>query len=350
MNNKHKAQIDQNPFFLPNLCNARAVLFLVLVAELLALVIELADFGLLEFSWQSFALTSLFLQWTMLLSAACLCGLRPYISHWRWPLAAALSYLTILLIVVITSLLAQGLLGEMSFSRFSINVDGLVSNVLIAAVLAGIALRYFYLTEQLRLREQAVLQSRIEALQARIRPHFLFNSMNTIASLIAVDPPAAETAVEDLSSLFRASLAESRAEVTIADELDVCRCYARIEQARLGKRLKLDWRVDDNALALPIPALCLQPLLENAIYHGIQQLPEGGRVTIEVVRENQQVLLTVTNPLSQEKTETDGHQIAQQNIHHRLQALYGPDAGLKTAQSANEHRAIIHYPVSEGTA
>lgn len=333
------------PFFLPDLCNTRAVLFLVLVAELLALVITLAGGGITAFSWQSFALTSLFVQWAMLLSAGCLCLLRPRISHWHWPKAAAVSYVTILVIVILASGLAQWLLAGFRFDQESLDFEQLVSHVLIAAVLAGIALRYFYLTQQLRLREQAALQARIEALQARIRPHFLFNSMNTIASLIAVDQPAAETAVEDLSALFRASLAESKAEVTIADELEVCRCYARIEQARLGERLQLDWQIDPDVLSYPVPALSLQPLLENAVYHGIQQLPEGGKVSIRAgLDEQQQIQLRVINPVPEKAVVSDGNQIAQHNIHHRLQAIYGLTAGLEIEQTAREHQALIHYP------
>ena len=228
-----------------------------------------------------------------------------------------------------------------------INASAVLSNVLIGAVLAGIALRYFYLTQQLRLREQASLQAHIEALQARIRPHFLFNSMNTIASLIAIDPAAAETAVEDLSALFRASLAEGRAEVSLADELEVCRCYARIEQARLGDRLEVDWQLDEVPKDLLIPSLSLQPLLENAIYHGIQQLPCGGKVTVKGEFKPPQLTLTVINPLPSQPSAVRGHQIAQQNIHHRLQTLYGPKAGLETEQSNNEHRVSIAYEVPE---
>src|SRR5690606_15741716 len=127
-----------------------------------------------------------------------------------------------------------------------------------------------YLTQQLRLRQKAELEARIQALQSRIRPHFLFNSMNSIASLIGIDPQAAEAAVEDLSGLFRASLGQSSAEVSLDDEFELCRRYLRMEQLRLGERLRVRWDVDAVPTTLPIPALSLQPLLENAIYHGIQ--------------------------------------------------------------------------------
>ncbi|WP_235015357.1 sensor histidine kinase [Oceanicoccus sp. KOV_DT_Chl] len=177
-------------------------------------------------------------------------------------------------------------------------VDGgrLLTHILICAVLAGIALRYFYLTQQLRLNQRAELQARIQALQSRIRPHFLFNSMNIIASLIAVDQEAAETAVEDLAGLFRASLAEAETQVTLAEELELCRRYTRIEQLRLGQRLQLDWQVDQVPQQLKIPSLSVQPLLENAIYHGIQQLPAGGTVAIAARYAQGVFTLSITNP------------------------------------------------------
>jgi two-component system sensor histidine kinase AlgZ len=342
-----KVKDQSQQFFLPDLCSTRAVLFLVLVAELLAIVIELASQGISEFRWHTFGLTSLFIQWVVLASAACLCAARSRLCQRSWSVAAGISYLIIIAVVILTSILAQLVLVGFNLNDWRINYEALVSNVLIAAVLGGIALRYFYLSQQLRLREQLALQSRIDALQARIRPHFLFNSMNTIASLIAIDPPAAETAVEDLCSLFRASLADSKTEVTLAEELEVCRCYARIEQARLGERLQLDWQLRDVPMDLAIPGLSLQPLLENAIYHGIQQLPEGGKVVIKGLYQPPLLSLTISNPVPATPAASSGTQIAQANIHHRLQSLYGEEAGLRIEQQAGLHTVIVQYPVPE---
>lgn len=339
-------------FFIPDLCNVQAVLFLVLVAELLTFVLELAASGLAYFSWESLALKSLFVQWCFLFSAALLCQLRPRLSDWPLPSAAFLCYLLILAVTAATSILGQWLLSYVEASQ-TFQLDGwLVStHVLICAVLAGIALRYFYLTQQLRLRQKAELQARIQALQSRIRPHFLFNSMNIIASLIAVDQDAAETAVEDLAALFRASLAEVEAEVTFAEELSLCQRYARIEQLRLGDRLQIDWQVDNLPAGLKIPSLTLQPLLENAIYHGIQQLSEGGRVLVRGHHAEGVLTIEVINPVptagSQSGFETKGNRLAQENIHDRLQALYGPRAGLTTDLSEQQHCARISYPVDE---
>ncbi|ARN74150.1 sensor histidine kinase [Oceanicoccus sagamiensis] len=347
MNNNDKTTADQE-FFIPDLCNVQAVLFLVLVAELLAFVLELADGSLQSFSWQSFSLTSLFVLWSFLLSAALLCQIRPRLTDWPLAKAASACYLLILAVVASTSIMGQWMLQGALAGAGDWSIDGwqLTTDILICGVLAGIILRYFYLTQQLRLNQRAELQARIQALQSRIRPHFLFNSMNIIASLIAVDQEAAETAVEDLAGLFRASLAEAQTEVTLADELELCRRYARIEQLRLGDRLNMDWQLDDAPHSLPIPSLTLQPLLENAIYHGIQQLPKGGVVTINAALSEDIVTLSVINPVMEHvPSDVDGNQLAQDNIHRRLQALYGPRASLTTKMVDGDHHAVIVYPV-----
>ncbi len=347
MNNNDKKTTDQE-FFIPDLCNVQAVLFLVLVAELLAFVLELADGSLRTFSWQSFSLTSLFVQWSVLLSAALLCQIRPGLIDWPLPKAASLCYCVILAVVASTSIFGQWLLNGVLSGSGNWSIDGwqLTTDVLICAVLAGIILRYFYLTQQLRLNQKAELQARIQALQSRIRPHFLFNSMNIIASLIAVDQEAAEEAVEDLAGLFRASLAEVETEVTLAEELELCRRYARIEQLRLGQRLQMDWQLDQVSHAIKIPSLTLQPLVENAIYHGIQQLPQGGVVTIRAEIEAGMLTLSVINPVMENtRSDVEGNQLAQDNIHRRLQALYGPKAGLSTQMLGGDHHAVISYPL-----
>jgi two-component system, LytTR family, sensor histidine kinase AlgZ len=323
-------------FFIPDLCNVQAVFFLVLVAELLALVLSIGSSGLRRFSWQEFATISLFVQWTVLLSAASLCRLRLWLVRWPRARAAALSYATVLAVTAAVSIAAQWLMGGvLGGGNWRLDIWLLLDNLAICAVLAGIALRYLYLTQQLRQRQRAELEARLEALQARIRPHFLFNSMSSIASLIGSDAAAAEAAVEDLASLFRATLSQTSAEVTVAEELDLCRRYLRIEQLRLGPRLQIDWQVAALPETLPIPNLSLQPLLENAIYHGIQIRPAGGTVRIAGEYRDGWVRIEVANPLPDQGNEyRKGNRMALGNIAHRLQALYGDDAGVQREQLA----------------
>src|SRR5690606_22415044 len=170
-------------------------------------------------------------------------------------------------------------------------------NLAIGFIVGLLVLRYTYVTQQWRLNVEAQARSRADALQARIRPHFLYNSMNTIAALTRSDPARAEEAVLDLTELFRASLDEERSLITLAEELDNARAYVRIEQLRMGSRLAVAWNVDALPMQARIPALTLQPLLENAILHGVAQLAQGGEVHIGGSANEGMMLLRVRNPL-----------------------------------------------------
>ncbi len=337
------ANADEN-FFLPDLCKVGAVLFLVLLAELLALVLSLAADTDKGFSWESLALISLFTQWVVLSSAALLCLLRPYLARLSLPWAATTSYTLILLVALLCSLAGQWL--GLSAHGPGIALWRTLDHLLIAAILAGIALRYFYLQQQLRLQQEAELRARIEALQARIRPHFLFNSMNSIASLIVSDPVLAEQLVEDLADLFRQSLATEQTEVSLQEEVTLCRRFARIEGLRLGPRLQVDWSIDEQAEAVRIPRFTLQPLIENAIYHGIQPLPEGGRVQVTIVLDGDMCRIQVDNPVATAGVRPGGNRMALQNISHRLEALYGAAAEVKVSQQQGSFSVVIAYPVT----
>ncbi len=328
-------------FFIPDLCGPRPVLLMVVLVELLAVMFVLAGSALPHFNWDALASSSLFMQWVVLLSAAVLCGLRRSFAHLSLPLAAMASLMLVLAITAVSSYCALLL-----FPQLSVSAERgwwLLRNLLVAAVLAGIVLRYFYLQQQLRIREHLENQARLDALRSRIRPHFLFNTLNSIASLIATRPAAAEQAVEDLADLFRASLRDGQQATTVADELRLCELYLGIEQLRLGSRLQVDWQVDAAARRLPMPPLVLQPLVENAVYHGVSQLPAGGTVRIVVQVQAGRVCATVENPLA--RAATGGHRMAVTNIEQRLQALFGSAADLQVQREDGHYRVQLTYPV-----
>ncbi len=197
----------QDDFFIPELCEAEALFTLVLLAELLVLVLVLAEPMTPSFNWVRLALASLFVQWIVLLSAALFCRLRPLLA--RLPVALAGSACCLLVVALTLGCTAVAehyqLGGELTRAG---EVNLYLRHALIALIMSALVLRYFYLQSQWRRQQQAELQARLESLQARIRPHFLFNSLNSIASLIELDPLKAEHAVLDLSDLFRASLAK----------------------------------------------------------------------------------------------------------------------------------------------
>ena len=197
---------------IPDLCSGRPVLFLSLIGVLLALCLVLFESGLSEFDWIGLGRTAAFICWNMLASAAVLCALAPRIARWSLPAGATAALVLILGTCVLSSLGQRWLLrSAIGGYPFSADLSALVRNLLICGLLGMAALRYFHLQGELIERERAELDARIRALQARIRPHFLFNSMNIIASLIPVAPEQAERAVEDLAELFRASLREGGA-------------------------------------------------------------------------------------------------------------------------------------------
>lgn len=341
---------DAESFFLPDLCRVQPLFLLVLFGELLALLLTVAATGLRSFDWQRFAMVSLYVQWTGLLAAAGLCQLRRRLGGRQPTVAAALCFGWLLLITALVGLIAQWLLAGGAARGNSWRLDGwlLLEQLLIAAVVGGIALRHFYLAQALQRRQRAELEARIEALQARIRPHFLFNTMNSIASLIAVDARAAEAAVEDLAALFRASLAQRGAEVTLAEELDLCRRYLQIEQLRLGSRLQVQWQLDGLPDELPIPALSLQPLIENAVYHGVQARPDGGLITVVGELAGDEVRLRVCNPLPNAGrrdagSSHRGNHMALENIGDRLRALYGDSATLVAKEEGEQFCAEMRY-------
>lgn len=347
-------------FDIPELCSVNSLAAVVISAQLLALVVVLLSGAL---NWMNFAVTSLFVQWLALVGAGALCSARPWLL--RLPAAAAglLAWLLVVGVVALFSLLAElilarrlggwveGFSGTPLLSAATPDWSLVLRTTLVGAILAGMLLRYLVVQQQLRDREQSELRLRLQALQSRIRPHFLFNSMNIIASLIETDPRTAERVVEDLAELFRASLNEAGNQVSLQQELDLCERYVRIEQLRLGKRLRVEWKVDPILHAVRIPLLTLQPLLENAIYHGIQPMPEGGVVNVQVRMEPQRVAIEIDNPLPPAgiaQGHAQGNRMALANIRSRLAVLYGKAAVFEAQEDGERFRIRLSYPLEEG--
>ncbi|AMB84194.1 alginate O-acetyltransferase [Pseudomonas agarici] len=337
-------------FFLPQLCLPEALLVLVVLAELLVMVLVLSESMPGGFDWVRLALTSLYVQWIVLLSAAALCGARSWLVRLRPAVAGALCCaLVIGLTLTCTALteyfaLAERQVDAGSFSRY-------LRHGLISLIISALMLRYFYLQSQWRRQQQAELRARLEALQARIRPHFLFNSLNSIACLVRSDPRQAEQAVLDLSDLFRANLAQSGSLVSWRDELELAQRYLSIEHYRLGNRLQLDWRVGTIPDDLPIPPLTLQPLLENALIHGIAPRVEGGVVRVEASYKEGEFILCISNPYDDAARQqvSSGTQLALVNIGARLTALFGPRASLTMDRRDGRHFTCLRYPCTRLT-
>ena len=335
----------QGEFFIPDLCAPGLVFVMVLLVELGVLVYALSTSALPDFNWDILAIGSLFVQWVVLLSAAVLCGLRRVFSQLNLPLVTLCCLLVVLAVTAFSSIAAWRLLPY--FDSGTTELWWLLRNLLVAAVLTGVMLRYFYLQQQLMIQRQLELQARLDSLRARIRPHFLFNTLNSIASLIMSRPEDAEGAVVDLAELLRVGLQDEHRATTVADELRLCELYLGIEQLRLGSRLQVEWQGDPGARDKPMPTLILQPLVENAVYHGVAQLPAGGTIRCSVQQEDGILRVTVENPAPDQPGRSGGHHMALENIRQRLQAQYGDEACLGIARTDKLYRVELSYPPGE---
>jgi two-component system sensor histidine kinase AlgZ len=343
---------DDAPFYLPNLCEPRMVLVVVLIAELVAVLLAIARVGVTESLLLDLGRTSLFMLWIGLGSAAALCYLRPHLAKLGVVRgsAAALGLLMLVTAIVSEAAWRGATLGLYDFDdRDGGHAAFLAGNLLICAIVGAVGLRYFYVTHEWRRNVEREARSRVEALQARIRPHFLYNSMNTIAALTRSDPERAETAVEDLADLFRFNLQEQRAEVTLAEELEVARTYERIERLRLGARLAVEWRVEGVPPGTPVPTLLIQPLLENAIYHGIERLPGGGTVLVEIRGSGHRIDLSVSNPRAADGAAPGrtGNRIAVANIRERLALAYPGEASLDAGDDGDRFVVRVRLPLRD---
>jgi two-component system sensor histidine kinase AlgZ len=343
-------------FFLPEMCTGGVVLVVVLIAELTAFVLTIAKHlpGEGESLWLDLARISLFLQWISLASAGLLCALRPRLMQMPLRRAVGLSYLLLLLVTASMSEVAFQLTQSTGIGQelLPASHSGFVlRNLIICAIVSALVLRYFYVLHQWRSNVRREAGTRFEVLQARIRPHFLFNSMNTIAALIRGKPELAERAVEDLSDLFRASLADSSARVPLSEELALTRQYAGIEQLRLGERLSIDWRLDGVPLDARMPRLTLQPLVENAIYHGIEPRDEGGTVSVQGSYQGDRVEIEIRNPLPADGISgRSGRQMALENVRERLALAWPGRAGLEHGREGEGYRVLLYFPYEPANA
>ena len=213
---------------------------------------------------------------------------------------------------------------------------------LLAAIVTFIVLYYFYLQE--RAYSPAVAEARLQALQARIRPHFLFNSINAVLSLIRSQPKRAETALEDMADLFRVLMSENRDLVPLAQEIALCHQYLDLEKLRLEDRLKITWQINDMPSDAMIPPLILQPLLENAVYHGIEPMPEGGEIIVKIYTKVKELHISISNPYAPQNNHHTGNKMALKNIKERLQLHFDLESSLKSEAKNNRYAVHIRIP------
>ena len=338
---------NHSEFFLPDFCQAQSLFLVVLIAELLAVIFTLLNLQPQASLWNLLGLYSISIQIVSLVSVSLLCWLRPWLSRYSDWISGALSLLLILLSTLAFSLTVIRWYWIMPID-LSVQPQAhlVIRNLFVAGLIGSVALRYFYLQQQYRKQLALEASARLEALQARIRPHFLFNSMNVIASLTRIDPEKAESAIEDLSDLFRATLENKQELIPFGEELKNGERYLAIEKLRLGDRLEVVKNISDDSMEVMLPPLSVQPLLENAVYHGIQMLPDGGKVTVNASLTDGFLTIEVINPKTESRSRS-GHGIALKNITQRLEVIYAGKASLERTADAHSYRVVMKIPTQK---
>lgn len=335
--------------FLPSFCAIRAVFAVVVIGELLAILLTLAAVERLQDFLAQLSAISLVVQWVGLSSAGLLCVLRNAlnkIGNW-WAGFVAFMLLISMTLVIFGLIFWLDVGLEAALRRSGSDISDLLLRATgISAIVGVLVLHYLYLQHLWRCQEEAENSARLQALHSRIRPHFLFNSMNTIASLTRSDPNLAEEVVLDLADLFRESLGDAGRSSTLGKELALARQYLSIEHFRLGERLEVEWVLDSLPEKAMIPPLILQPLLENAVYHGIEPSPSGGKITISGHYRRKRINLSIRNTLpdANEKSQRQGNRLAMENIRARLAGVFDLEASLTESIVEGEHQVRLVFP------
>ena len=334
------------PNWLPQFCSAPTLFAVTIVAELVALVIVLAPESQLRPWLPRLGVVSVYVQWLALLNAVVLCSLRRPLERLGARAGFVIAWVASLLVTALASAVVcqmdQALGLGLSVPAGS-SMRFMLGNTAICALIAAALLRYLFVLEQWRERVRAASKAQVDALQARIRPHFLFNSMNTIASLIRTRPAEAERTVEDLADLFRAALGANDAHGTLGEELDLVARYLQIEHLRLGDRLRVDMDVAELPREFAMPRLLLQPLIENAVYHGIQPRADGGTLGVRGRRLADGVEIVITNPLAVDAP-SKRNGVALANVRARIEYHFGARGELRVQSGPENFTVNVRLP------
>jgi two-component system sensor histidine kinase AlgZ len=320
---------------LPDLRNLGVSLRILVLVNLMALVAAILRAGNLSETAQALAEISITLQPTLLLSLLLLYAINPILQKLPYVGGAALVIVVELLLTSTAHFLGHSLFGPES-------MPPMIRAWLLTVIVILIVLSYFHLRH--RALTPAIAEAKLQALQARIRPHFLFNSINAVLSIVRSDPKRAETALEDMADLFRVLMADNRDLVPLAQELALSRQYLALEKFRLDERLTIIWQIDNIPPDALIPPLVLQPLLENAVYHGVEPMPEGGTITIKIYASPKEVHLILSNPYTAQDSHHAGNKMALGNIRERLTLHFDVEASLTSKTSADSYEVHIVIP------
>ena len=324
---------------IPDTCNVGIALRTLALVNLGALPIVLVGSDSLRDALWRLLATALLLEPIVLGSLAALCLARKWANgtalRMQWCVAIGVPAAVALVVLMVARMVP-------SAPASGADVWWVTARVLLAAVAAGAVIEYFRL--RARAYSPSFSEARLQALQARIRPHFLFNSLNAVLGLMRSDPRRAEATLENLADLFRVFMRDARDLVALDDEVITCKEYLAIEQLRLGDRLKVVWHLDDMPGDALLPSLLLQPLIENAVHHGIEPSSSTGTIEIAAVRTGDRVRVEIINPIPDALPTRAGNQMGLSNVRERLMLLYDMEAELKTRAEGGTFRLEIEFP------
>jgi two-component system, LytTR family, sensor histidine kinase AlgZ len=340
--------------FLPDFASFGNAIRIILLAEIVAVIVTIGrNSSFDQQAWQDLNLLSAFALILSFSTVAALKLVSPLVSRMSIQAGAVVVFLMLLLVAIIGT-------EAMIFSLYDLELIEerwpewreplLLRSLMITAIIGIPGLRYLIMAHRAVVDAKSQQDAKMQALQSRIRPHFLFNSLNSIASLTRTDPDKAEEILHDLADLFRVLLADARKLVPMSTEREISRQYLEIEKVRLGDHIKVQWNVGAIPRAAQIPALTLQPLLENAIYHGIETRLGGGTLKIDLWAEGETLNIMISNPLPDpsNKAHTKGNKIALDNIRQRLETQFGNAASMESFEESGQYHVRIKMPIVRG--
>lgn len=320
---------------LPDFTNVGILIRIVLGANLMVLIASLLQFDSLQEFFNGLMSNVLFAEIMLFTSLIALYFMSPRIKR--------LSYRRGIVVVVLLEAILCMALSLYGSALQLVDVLPSVNRALLLVLLStGLMLYYFHLRHQAL--SPAVTEARLQALQARIRPHFLFNCINAVLSMIRSEPKRAETALEDMADLFRVLMSENRELVPLANEIALCRQYLALEKLRLEERLKIQWQIEQMPPDALIPPLLLQPLLENAVYHGIEPMPNGGVLAIQITVDHGMIQLVLSNPIPAKSSPHPSNKMAIANIRERLALHFDVEASLTSNVMSDRYEVHIRFP------
>ncbi|HYL88503.1 MAG TPA: histidine kinase [Burkholderiales bacterium] len=330
------SSIRQNayPDLLPDFRNMGVMARVLVAVNAAALAGTLYATPAIEPGLERFVYAAAFLEPLLLIELMALFGASPWFARLSYRQGSAAIVALVCVVAGVYHAMVRTVAGD--------TTPSLWRTLVLALLVSATLLAYFRL--HTKAFSPALAEARLQALQARIRPHFLFNSLNAVLALIRRDPKRAERTLEDLADLYRTLMADARQFVRLADEVALLERYAEIEQLRLSDRLRVTWEIEAAPMDALLPPMVLQPLLENAIYHGVEPGTGIGDVRVRVERRGERVHAAIENPHLETGGQRAGNRMALDNIRERLALFFDAEARLETRIANGRYRVDIEIP------